>query len=651
MPKLSDIWASVRPRLQSRMLIAAGGVVGVLFLVFRGGGQGASGGLTFTARRGPLDIQVVEGGSIQALEFQEIKCEARVGYQGIKILKIVEEGYQVTDDDIRTNKVLVELDSSELQKQITQQEIQCQSAAASFTDAQQAYEIQLNQNTSDIRAAEQKARFARMDFEKYLGEEAADKVVAQLGLDQMMAAAETNQALAASPPPAPTEATHSGTAATATPLLALSNTNKLNENMNEVVVLVPPGGDPPPTNAAPNHASSPAAAQPAGSKPAPETAPPAPALLVDFSQYASLDKLSDGEAMQKLRKMQDDKQTAEKELRQAETKLEGTRRLLEKGFLTKTDFQQDDIGFDNSKLKLQSAETAERLFLKYEFPKTAEETLSKYAEAVRELDRARKAAVSKMAQAEAKLKSAQGQYNIQSRQFKDLKEQLAKCVITAKKPGLVVYGGAGQEMIFYGDQERIREGATVRERQSIITIPDMTKMSVKVKIHESYIKKIRKGQKARITVDAFADKVLTGEVSKVGVLPDSQNMWANPDMKVYLTTVDIDGTHDWLKPGMSAKVEILANQLTNVVYVPVQSVALDAGKQVCYVAGGLKPERREVEIGDASDEFVEIKSGLKEGEKVLLRPPGTITAATSEREKAPASPAPPATASPPAAKP
>ena len=61
----------------------------------------------FAARRGPLEITVLEGGSLQALESQEIKCEVRVGYQGTKILKIVEEGYFVTEDDVKTNKVLV----------------------------------------------------------------------------------------------------------------------------------------------------------------------------------------------------------------------------------------------------------------------------------------------------------------------------------------------------------------------------------------------------------------------------------------------------------------------------------------------------------------------------------------------------------------
>ena len=105
------------------------------------------------------------------------------------------------------------------------------------------------------------------------------------------------------------------------------------------------------------------------------------------------------------------------------------------------------------------------------------------------------------------------------------------------------------------------------------------------------------------------------------MLPDSQNRWMNPDLKVYLTTITIDGTYDWIKPGMSAKVEILVDHLKDVVYVPIQAVAPSDGKQICYVAGGIKPQKREVEIGQLNDEFIEIKKGLKEGEKVLLHPP------------------------------
>src|SRR4249919_1697948 len=139
MPKLSNAIIFVRGQPRWRWVVA------VLVVAVLGGwwwkssGKSASNVLTFAARRGPLEITVLEGGSVQALESQEIKCEVRVGYQGTKILKIIEEGYQVTEDDVRTNKVLVELDSTELEKQMVQQEIQYQSASAALTDAQQGY--------------------------------------------------------------------------------------------------------------------------------------------------------------------------------------------------------------------------------------------------------------------------------------------------------------------------------------------------------------------------------------------------------------------------------------------------------------------------------------------------------------------------------
>jgi multidrug efflux pump subunit AcrA (membrane-fusion protein) len=393
------------------------------------------------------------------------------------------------------------------------------------------------------------------------------------------------------------------------------------------------------TNAGPAVTSS-AAAPPATNRASPadvDSADPTlemPRISVDFPKYANLDALGDGEAKQKLRKLDDDLQVAQKELGQATTALEGTKRLFEKGFVAKTEITKDEISYESAVLKVKSAETDRALYLKYEFPKSAEEALSKYTEGVRELDKARRVAISKLAQARAKLNSAKGQYEVQLRQHKDLQEQLDKCTLSAKKSGLVVYGG-GRDDYYFGNQEPIREGASVRERQSIITIPDMTKMSVNVKIHESYIKKIKKGQKARITVDAFPDQPLTGEISKVGVLPDSQNRWMNPDLKVYLTTIIIDGTHDWVKPGMSAKVEILVDHLNDVVYVPVQAVTPVDDRQYCYVMGAFGPNRHEVEIGQFNDEFIEVKKGLKKDDLVLLRPPDGADKENAPKESKP----------------
>ena len=154
MRKLIRIFDTIRRQPRWRLLAVAAGLALVVIVVWAGRGKTSTKTPTFVARRGSLEINVLEGGSLQSLESQEIKCEVRVGYQGTKILKIVDEGYFVTDDDVRTNKVLVELDGSDLQKQIVQQEIQYQTADANLTDSEQNYDIQLGQNQSDISAGE-----------------------------------------------------------------------------------------------------------------------------------------------------------------------------------------------------------------------------------------------------------------------------------------------------------------------------------------------------------------------------------------------------------------------------------------------------------------------------------------------------------------
>ncbi len=544
---------------------------------FFGGSTTASNGTTFAARRGDLVISVLEGGSVEALESQDIKCEVR-GYQGVKILKIVEEGYQVTDDDVNTNKVLVELDSSELKKMLTQQDIQFESTVASLTEARQAFDIQLNQNVSDLRAAEQKAKFARMDFEKFMGDRVAHEVTTSLAIEEN---------------PQPTEAAPKPASAPAVPAASVTNDSSRSYTSRGTASF------------------------------SLTAAFPSTRTVIDFTKYADATLLGDGEAKQKIRKLEDELQVAQKSIAQSITKLEGTQRLHSKGFLSKVELQTDEYVLENDKLKLATAETARSLFLKYEFIKSSEEFLGKYVEAVNELGRARKAAVSKYAQAEAKVKAAEGRYNLEARQREDIIAQIEKCSVRARRPGLVVYGGGGSMRYYYGN-EQIREGALVREQQPIITIPDMSRMIVKVRIHETYIKKIKKGQQVHITADAFPDNTLEGEVTKVGVLPDSQMRWNDPDNKVYLTTISIHNAANWLKPGMSTRSEILVKTLPDVVYVPMQAVTPIGGKQFCFVAKGSGQEQREVELGEFNDEFIEIKKGIVAGENICLRAPPSI---------------------------
>ena len=100
--------------------------------------------------------------------------------------------------------------------------------------------------------------------------------------------------------------------------------------------------------------------------------------------------------------------------------------------------------------------------------------------------------------------------------------------------------------------------------------------------------------------------------------------WMNPDLKVYSTDIRIEGTHESLKTGMTAMVEVIIEELKDVISVPIQTVVNIEGKKVCYVASVTGTQQREVETGSFNDDFVEIKSGLSQGEQVLLNPPRMI---------------------------
>ena len=149
----------------------------------------------------------------------------------------------------------------------------------------------------------------------------------------------------------------------------------------------------------------------------------------------------------------------------------------------------------------------------------------------------------------------------------------------------------------------------------------MSTMAVKVNVHESDIKNVKVGQNVRVRVESFADKSLKGKVTKVAVLPDSENRWMNPDLKVYETTVAIEGIHEWLKPGMSAETEIMIKRLSDAIYIPLQSVVPQKGILVCFVIENGEPVAREIETADVTIEYIVVISGLSEGELVLIRPP------------------------------
>jgi hypothetical protein len=110
----------------------------------------------------------------------------------------------------------------------------------------------------------------------------------------------------------------------------------------------------------------------------------------------------------------------------------------------------------------------------------------------------------------------------------------------------------------------------------------------------------------------------------------SQQDWFASDVKVYKTMVAIDTMLDGLKPGMSAEVTIYADEsAAPVLVVPVQAVlgTISMGAQrKCFVVGhDGQPDLRDIVVGMSNERLVEVKSGLKEGDRVVQNPRPLLT--------------------------
>ena len=225
-----------------------------------------------------------------------------------------------------------------------------------------------------------------------------------------------------------------------------------------------------------------------------------------------------------------------------------------------------------------------------------------------------------LVQAEAAKNAADVSLDKEEEKLKKYTEQLEKCKIFAPHDGMATYAVASSR---YSRSAVIAEGAMVRERQKIITLPDLTRMQVQTAVHESVLHHIHEGLRATITIEPFPDKKFKGTIKSVAVLPDPGG-WMSSDIKIYKTVVTMDGEVSQLKPGMTAIVDIHVERLKDVLSIPVQAIVQIERENWCYVdaSGGI--ERRELTLGRTNDKFVEIREGLNEGDRVVLNPMAVV---------------------------
>ncbi len=342
--------------------------------------------------------------------------------------------------------------------------------------------------------------------------------------------------------------------------------------------------------------------------------------LLQFA-HQDLETYTKGQYPQQLREAEVSITLAEEDLQRAEERLKWSRKLLEQKFISQSELQADDLAAKKATLNLELARGKKQLLEAHTYERELAQLQSDARQNAMALERARSKAKANILQAEAEFTAKEMEFSRQRDKLAKIEEEITATRIKAPSDGLVVYATSANARR-HNNTEPLAEGRIVREREALIHLPDITRMMASIKVHETHVKKITIGMRARITVEALPQATFTGYVKQIAPLPDATSFWMNPDLKVYDTEIYVDSSSEGLRNGMTCEVEIVAEQHTNALFVPIQSVVREGSNTVAFVADAHGPAiRRVVEVGGDNNRMVHILKGLSEGERVLLTPP------------------------------
>lgn len=161
-------------------------------------------------------------------------------------------------------------------------------------------------------------------------------------------------------------------------------------------------------------------------------------------------------------------------------------------------------------------------------------------------------------------------------------------------------------------------GAAANAKASVVTIADLDSLQVEVDVAESNIGLVNKGQPCEVQLDSLPDKRFRGEVHMI--VPTADRTKATVLVKVRILDKD-----PGILPEMSARVAFLSRpvgQEEKKPYTAVNAAAIreKAGKKFVYLIKSDRAEETMVTVGQKHEEMIEVISGVKPGDKVVLKP-------------------------------
>jgi len=197
----------------------------------------------------------------------------------------------------------------------------------------------------------------------------------------------------------------------------------------------------------------------------------------------------------------------------------------------------------------------------------------------------------------------------------ELKRKIDHLTLKAPMAGMVVYDEIGS----WNSRHKAAIGDKPRPGQAVVSIPNLAEMQANLRVNEMDAQRIKIGQPATITLDAYPDHQFTGKVREIAKLAQKED-WRSK-IKDFEVIVNIDQSDPLLKPGMTCKADLLVGHLQSVIYVPLGAVYEKDGQAVIFTKRTF-PDPIKVEIGERDNTHIVVQSDdLKEDDLLAYSAP------------------------------
>ena len=322
----------------------------------------------------------------------------------------------------------------------------------------------------------------------------------------------------------------------------------------------------------------------------------------DASRDGASADVERGEAYQAFQDAEMAIDRAKTNLEKAQTDFANMDQLLDKGFVTKNDYIDDQLKVVEGERQLESALLSHYILRTYDYPKKTAQLKSDLKKAQDQLEQTQLSARSQMTQRDAAITQAQAVYEMRQRYLDDTRERLASTTITAPSDGFVLYGDERRPW----EKDDIKVGGTAYEGRTLITLPSVENMIAATKVQEKDVYKVKAGQPAVVTVPALPGLSLEGRVSRISNVASAGNRWmASSETKTFDVEVVLKASDPRMKPGMSCQAGILISTIPDCLYAPVNCVFHQDNKDTCNILSRGNVISTQVTTGESNDIYVQ----------------------------------------------